>query len=385
VRISGPGRSQLGAKRSTLNEVWLKELRGEDQEPGSITINPDELPASWTADQILREHGRDPEEYIVYKESATRWGDPEKPFFRLRLDYHPKKSLLLPPDPSDWTPPPKPKRRKLKENEARKVAIVSDHHCPLEDRQLHSCFLQWLEDEKPDEGVILGDLLDFSSISRHRRGKRKAPATPNECLRSALHVLRDYRHASPDTFWTILPGNHDDRLEHQQIDNTPGLYGVAPGGGETLDGKEDLTPAQHLRRLLYLDDLGIDCIDEDYNRAKLLLGKKLTLRHGYLSGKNASQNMLAKVGHSTVQGHTHRLRMIYKTEHDEHDPEDPTVTRIGAEAGCMAQIADGLQYDDQPDWQQGFLVAHLWPNDDFTLTPIPYVPGRLLAPGRRYE
>ena len=52
----------------------------------------------------------------------------------------------------------------------------------------------------------------------------------------------------------------------------------------------------------------------------------------------------------------------------------------------MAEIKDGLYYDDEPDWNQGFLMAWLWPdNDDFTLAPAPYIPGRLLAPsGKRY-
>lgn len=372
-----------GCARPTLNEYWVKERNGEVGQSFKVTNPASEPDAPWKPDELLEAHGLDPEEWAVARVRGNRWGDPAEPNHQLRVDAVPRGLVFTPPDPREWAPP-KPKAQK-KTGEPRKVVICGDHHCPHEDRTLHSLFLQWLEDEKPDEGVLLGDLLDLSSISRHRRSKTGPPPNVNECLRAALHVLRDYRHASPDTKWTLLPGNHDDRLDHIQIDNTPGIYDVAPGGGETLEGEEDETTAMSLKRLLYLDELGIDLITDDFNRAKYLLGRKLTLRHGYLSGKNASANMLNKVTRSTVQGHTHRLRLIYKTEHDDHDQDEPTTTRVGAEAGCMAEIADGLGYTDDGDWQQGFLLATLWPDDDFTLAPVVYAPGRLLAPsGRRY-
>lgn len=371
-----------GCARSTLQEYWKNERDGVVKPTEIVVDNP---PSSWTPDKLLREHGLDPDEWIIVRIRVNRWDDPDDPKHQLRFDVVPRKLLIQAPDPSEWKPPRKPKKRR--ESAApRKVVICGDHHAPHFDKTLHALFLQWLEDEQPDEGVLLGDLLDFSAISRHRRGKNHAPADVNECLRSALQILLDYRHASPDTFWTLLPGNHDDRLEHLQIDNAPGLYEVAPGGGMSIDGEEDETSALSLRRLLYLDELGIDLIAEDFNRAKYLLGRKITLRHGYMSSKNASASMLSKVTRSTVQGHTHRLRLVYKTEHDEHDEAQPTVTRVGAEAACMAEIKDSLGYGDEEDWQQGFLVAHLWPDDDFTLAPVPYVPGRLLAPnGRRYR
>jgi len=373
-----------GCKRTTLGEHWKAEQEGGvvQQFQADPALEPE---APWKPDELLEAHGLDPEEWAVARVRGNRWGDPNQPNHQLRVDAIPRASVFTPIDPADWEPPPKPKRR-AEDGGPRKVVICGDHHCPYEDKTLHALFLQFLEDEQPDEGVLLGDLLDFSSISRHRRGKVRPPATVNECLKAAMRVLRDYRHASPNTFWTLLPGNHDDRLDHLQIDNAGGLYGVAPGGGETLDGESDETASLSIKRLLYLDELGIDLITEDFNRAKYLLGRKITLRHGYLSGKNASANMLNKITRSTVQGHTHRLRLIYKTEHDEHDDDQPTATRIGAEAGCMAEIRHSLYYGDEEDWQQGALLAHLWPDDDFTLAPVPYVPGRLLAPsGKRYQ
>ncbi len=382
--------NKLGVTRSAVQHHARKvrEKLGVTNKGGVevFTTDPAGSPAPpWKPEEVMRAHGRDPDNYLILRERFNRWGPPEEPMHQLRFDAVPKDSIIRPVDPGDWTPPPKPKARK-KAKGPKKVVICGDHHCPYVDWTLHGLFLEFLRDETPDEGVILGDLLDLSGASRHRRGKKSAPASVNEELRAAFKVLRDYRDASPDTHWTLLPGNHDDRIDHQQIDNAPSIYGVVPGGGLTIDGEEDETPALSMVRLLYLDELGIDYVFEDFNRAKHLLGRKLTLRHGYLSGKNASDNMLKKITRSTVQGHTHRMRFIYKTEHDEHDEEQPTSTRIAAEAGCMAEIKDSLGYGDEEDWQQGFLMAHVWDDGDFTLLPVPYLPGRLVAPsGKRYS
>lgn len=392
-----------GAHREAVREAWRAERDGEGpagagatpQDDGSIIIVSTPTPdTTETPESLLERHGIDLAEYVIARVKANCWdamtsdkasGDNRIVTMRqLTVQVVPKTGLIQAPDPGDWTPPPAPRTRKRAGDEPRKVVICGDHHCPHEDRTLHRLFLEFLADERPDEGVILGDLMDFSSISRHRRGKKIAPADVNACLKAALGVLQDYRHASPDTHWTLLPGNHDDRLDHIQIDNTPAAYDIKPGGGVDLEGNETNT-ALSVRELLFLDELGVDAIFEDFNRAKYLLGRKITLRHGYLSGKNASTNMLNKITRSTVQGHTHRLRLIYKTEHDEHDEEQPTVTRVAAEAACMAEIKDSLYYGDEEDWQQGFLLAYLWPDDDFTLAPAVYAPGRLLSPnGRRY-
>lgn len=381
---------KAGVARTTLSDHWNREREGEQagkHEDGTTmrtVTKPGELPPEWTPESLARYYNIDLEEWTPGRIRGNLWGDPADPRNQLRIDWIKRTLLIAPPDLGDWTPPPPPKPRKPGQDEARKVVICGDHHCPHVDWTLHSLFLEFLAEERPDEGVILGDLLDLSSISRHRRGKKAPPPDVNACLKAAVRVLRDYREASPDTQWTLLPGNHDDRLEHVQIDNAPGIFDVARGGGVDLDGNE-MPPVISMRELLFLDELSIDLIFDDFNRAKHLLGRKLTLRHGYLSGKNASTNMLNKIARSTVQGHTHRLRLIYKTEHDDHDDKQPTNTRLGAEAGCMAVIKDGLEYEDEPDWQQGALLAHLWSDGDFTLAPIVYAPGRLLTPnGRRY-
>jgi metallophosphoesterase superfamily enzyme len=337
----------------------------------SGVVHPD---APWSAEQVIRFFGDDPDECQILSKRGTFWGDPAEPNHHLRVNWISKKDMIQPADPSSWTPPAKPKRTRKTGPE--KVVVVSDHHAPFEDRDLHACFLQYLEDEKPERGIINGDLLDFHTISRHRnRDGFDAPV--NECLQAAFNILRDYRHASPDTQWILKKGNHCQRLEDGIVDNVKGLHRV------TIPG--DDVPALSLRRLLRLDELGIEFIAEDWDMAKVRLSKKLSVRHGPVTSKAAGQRLLDKFSVSVIQGHTHRLSLTFRTEHTDED-DVPTTTRMGAEGGCMCQIHEGLGYADSPDWNQGFLTAHVYPDGDFHVLPGIYVPSRLLAPnGQRYE
>jgi hypothetical protein len=126
-------------------------------------------------------------------------------------------------------------------------------------------------------------------------------------------------------------------------------------------------------------------IEEDWDMAKVkpLAEAHRPPRPG--SGKAATARLLEKFSVSVIQSHTHRLSLLMRTEHSE-DEEEPTTTRLAAEAGCMCEVPEGLGYSAEPNWQNGFLLVHVWPDGDFHLDPIVYVPGRLLAPGgRRYD
>lgn len=387
--------SRLGLVASTIAKVarregWLDDLNtildrkieAAVVEPPGVVHNKDgsaslvseaEKASSWTREGLLKAHGFDVGEWVVIRARANRWGDPNEPREQLRIDVVPKAGLVAFPDPGAWKKPPKPRKPRM--DRERKVILTSDHHAPLYDKTLHARTLDLLADEQPCEGVLMGDLMDFSTISRFRERDGFAHGV-RECLEGAFQILRDYREASPKTQWTMLPGNHDARLHYAIIDNVRELHRIAPAG-------EDV-PSLDFRRLLHLDDLGIKLVEGDWEAAKYPLSRKLTVRHGYTTAKNAGEKMLTSLSRSTVQGHSHRLSLTLRTEHDD-DPDEPTATRLAAEVGCMCEVAEGLGHAIDPDWHQGLMMVHLWPDGDFHLTPYFYVPGRLLGPGKRYQ
>ena len=121
-------------------------------------VQPD---TPWSAEDVIRFYGDDPDECEILSKRGTFWGQPESPNHHLRVNWISKADLIQPADPGSWTPPPKPRKQK-KTGEPRKVVICGDHHVPFHDRTLHQLFLEWLADEQPDEGDINGDLFDFA-------------------------------------------------------------------------------------------------------------------------------------------------------------------------------------------------------------------------------
>lgn len=370
---------KASAPRTSVQSRWQAVQAGHNpsdrapgvskHEDGTATVTG-ELGASTSPEDLMRRFGLDADEWKIVRVRVNEWGSPPQP--QLRVDAVPLDLLIPQVDPDEWKGLPKPKKSKKAD---KSVVICGDHHCPHHDPTLHELFCSFLADEKPDQLVLLGDIADYSTVSRHREteGFRQSVV---ECNRAVFDVLRDYREASPNTEVVMLPGNHDARVEYYILDRAPGLRDIGPAFEEQVS-------AYSLRRLWRLDELGVELVsdhDSDWERAKYPITEALTARHGYMTSKNAGETMLVKHSRSQIQGHSHRMQFTYKTKHD------PIDVKLAVQAGTMAKIADGLGYASEPDWQQGFVYGHTWGEKDFALAPAIYVEGRLLLPdGRRYE
>lgn len=380
---------ELGLNYPTLRSYLVKRglpTKKGEVNPASRTISLDtaDLPESdWTPERLLAAHGLDKNEWRVVRARANRWGDEDDLRIQLRIDVEPVEQMPFEfPDPANWKPLPKPKKRKRQK--VLTAVVLSDFHAPHHDKTLFELTCQYLADEQPDQIIVNGDLMDAATVSRHRvipGGGYDNPIQEN--IDSAYGILRQLRTTCPDAEIILLRGNHDERLEHALIDNVAALFRVRAAGEEI--------PALSLENLLRLRELHITYIDEPWDRAKVqVLGNyRLASRHGHSVTKNPGPKVLADLSGSTITGHSHRLSSYYLTSHHhEYGPE----TRVAVEAGCMCEIEDGLGYAREPNWQRGFLIAKSWPDsnpgpkDDFTVAAAIYLPGRLLLPdGRRYE
>jgi hypothetical protein len=378
-----------GYNPSTLRHHLVREglptKAGEKAGEGATTFTLDNLPegAEWTPESLLKRVGLDPDEWTVtnVKARGGHWGNPEDPSSQIRLEVSvkPKFGGLKIPTLENWKPLPKPKARKGKG--PRTAVVCGDHHAPHHDRTLHALFCTFLAEEQPDLIEINGDLLDFADISRHRQMPKTGPGgeypftnTVNECLQEGFNILADYRTACPNAEMRLKFGNHDARLYFALVDNLKGLYDITAANEDT--------PALSLRNLLHLDELHVELVEKDWERATTRVNRRLTALHGYSTTKNPGEKMLTELRGSTLQGHSHRISLNYRTS---HDPDDGTETRLAGECGCMCEIDEGLGYANSPNWNQGAMLVKTWPDDDFTVAPIVYLPGRLLLPdGRRY-
>jgi len=361
----------------------------------SFTVEAEDLASSpWTPESLLRSHGLEVDKWQVVRVRANRYGREDDPNVQLRIDAEPIEAPIEIPNPEDYAPIPTRKRPKKDPGDPKTVLIVSDHHAPHHSRPFHRCLVEWLRDEfeagRIDRIEVNGDLLDASGpagggLTRHEVIPGSGyDQSLNEGLDEAYRILRDYRDAcpDPDAVRIILKrGNHDERIEKALLSNgVAALYRVRPAN----TGDDEEVPALSLRRLLHCDSLGIDYLDEHWERAESRINHRLTTVHGYTTSKSAGKTMLDSLSGSSLQGHTHRLSLLYRTT---RHPDGPEV-RVAGEVGCAAEISDGLGYGNpSKDWQNAAMVAKVWPDGDFALAPLIFLPNpdRLLTPdGRRY-
>lgn len=326
------------------------------------TIQSDD-PNEWgDIEALIRSRKLSPDDWSIDRARVNTWGQGGDECSQLRVDLVPRLNLLMPARTDGWVPPP-PKLRKRKAGVPELVAFFGDHHCPFHDRALSEAACVWLAEHKPARAIILGDLIDADSVSRHRLNPSFSSSL-QENLDEAYRLLASYRKASPNTLFTMLPGNHDDRIRLSIIDNLRPAMGLKRADNGTLD-----LPVLSVPYLLRLDELGIDYAESSnglYETAQVLITDKLAARHGWIASKGAGSSALKTLRHlmhSIVIGHTHRQSLVHLTLPDIHG-ELSTIT--ACEAGTMAEIREGLGYANAADWQAGFATAHIF-DDSFTL------------------
>ena len=352
-------------------------------------------------DTMLRQRGLDPEEWVIsglraneYQGPASadhqeKTGESKVTYYQTRFSVVPKQPIvpelqIMAPRTDGWIAPKK--TRKSDPNTTTLVVVVGDQQAPFHDPGLHRVFLDWLRENRPDEGVSLGDSVDFPDIRPGHRFDPENNAVVNECLQSGYDMFRGYVDASPDTYWQKLIGNHDERLRNILLDSNKArpLYGIRRpvdegGGGESLIS---------LSHAMRLDELGINVIDPrgQYDLAQIKLSDKVAVKHGWLAQKGAGASALATLrhlGYSVIVGHTHRQSIVHETKH-----EIGGSIRVlkAVETGCMCRVdqtpgSDGRiwpNYAVAPDWQQGFATVALHPNGTFQVDLATYVNGSLL-------
>lgn len=358
--------ADLGVGEASVRRLWKKGPSAPAPAPWEnegIDLSPAE---AMTARELLAKRGIDYDDVLITKYSVRQWGDNEY----LGVDSKPLNEFVRAARPEGLRFPKTKPRRPGKS--PRVVALFGDHHAPHHDKKLHEAVVAWIEDFQPDEGIILGDLLDLDQVSRYRN-QPEWTKTVQETVDSGYEILVNYRHASPTTSWQMLGGNHEDRLRNTLLDQVRDIYNVRRA---QADGEY---PVMSVPYLLRLDELGIDWIDPngEYAHGQIKLSSELAARHGWLVKKGAGASALASIEalrHSIIIGHTHRQSIVHHTTHS-IDGEPKSL--LGCEAGTLAEIRGGLGYAVSPDWINGFAVATIWPDGTFHVELATYASGVL--------
>jgi hypothetical protein len=384
---------RCGIKRPTFDSHISTHpgLREEIHAAGTKTLSIDDGqhvtsddPAEWgDIDTLLQSRGLNVADWVVVRVRVNEWGENSDgvPLRQLRVDLLPRSfDTLLPARTDGWRPPPAvatiPKR------DAELVVFFGDHHAPHHDPDLHAAACAWLRKNKPDRGIICGDILDYDAVSRHRKNPQwKAEA--QECTDGAYTLLRGYVQASPNTRWQLLSGNHEDRMRNAVIDNLAGIYGLTQGIAPDEERGEAVLSVIHLLRL---DELGIEWVgsDGEYAHEQIKISPHLAARHGWIARKGSGASAVATLDalrYSVFIGHCHRQAMV---AHTAYDIDGTPRNLVGVEIGTMARIRGGLGYAVNANWQQGFATARLWPDGFFSADLAKFVDGSLVWANQRY-
>jgi hypothetical protein len=337
---------------------------------------------------MLRERGLDPEEWHVERVKVNEWdaladggrGEREPRIVKLRqLAAHlvRKRSLvelgLVAPaalPPIDFAP------RAPKTSGSRLVAVTGCWQYPYHDETFEGLFLDWLVGNAPDEVVDLGDGMDLPTISRHRDNPAFS-ASAQECLDAYGLALYRRRQAAPHARMSVLRGNHDDRFRNEILQRAERLAMVRPAA--LPDDSATLDDVFSLRRLLRLDELGIDYVEpaagNAYPFASVALAPELLAIHGQKTdARNAAASTVRQYGTSVAMAHTHRQRLYsVRLPRGLGAPLDA----VGVEVGCGCTIRDGLGYAVMPDWANGFATFSIDETGGFAVDFARYADGAL--------
>lgn len=234
-----------------------------------------------------------------------------------------------------------------------KIVQINDLHIPFHDKKSLELFYRFLDDFKPDQIVIAGDMVDFYLLSKFDKDPLRQHTIQSE-IDESYEVLKELTKRCSNIHF--IAGNHENRLRKFLWQN-PSLASI-----KVLE----------LPSLLSLDTLGIKYHDYQY----IFNGFRFT--HGELvraeSGTTAKAELM-KYGNSMASGHTHRLGMFLRT--------DARGTVGAYEGGCMCNL-NPEYVKGVPNWQQGFLV-YTFRKDRFYCQIVPIIDHKFLYGNKEYK
>jgi predicted phosphodiesterase len=221
--------------------------------------------------------------------------------------------------------------------EGLRIGVIADVHIPYHDAAALELAVSYLKDCGIDQLVILGDWMDFYSISRFDK-ERPLNNDLSVEITAGREGLEWVRECFPDIPIKWKEGNHDDRLKRFIRKKVPELSNLG------------VLTTSHV---FGLDKLSIDFITPDRH----LFVHEMALVHGHevmrSGGRNPAQRLFDKTRCSAMCGHFHR------TDEYWHRSMDDTFERTYT-LGALCSLTP--EYDRHHNWNHGFALIETTPN-----------------------
>jgi predicted phosphodiesterase len=213
------------------------------------------------------------------------------------------------------------------------------------------------------EVVLLGDVMDFDLISHHNRDNLRATQSKRidkeyEYAGDQLDILRGL---APNAKFTLIEGNHDERIE-RYIDANPALEG-------SLELQTGLQLIQRKIRFVRF-----------WSKGEVYKIGKATFIHGLYTTQYHARKHVEAYGTNIFYGHTHDVQSFSKELHG----KDKTI--VGQSLGCLCKYDQRYMRGKPSKWQQAFGVFHFLPDGHFSYNVVRIFKHRFVGPdGVVYE
>ena len=223
--------------------------------------------------------------------------------------------------------------------------IVPDLHVPFEDKKAVKLMYKVAKDlKKLKQIVLLGDVLDFYSVSSHLKSPQISDILENE-IDAGYNFLAKMRNKFLDVEIKFIEGNHENRLTRYINKNSPDLTGLL----KTED-------------LLDLEYLDIEWIPYGPEQLTQILDiDDLCARHEpYSMSVNYMRQTAMKVHKSLMFGHTHQA--AYRSIRNAMGKR----VKVWS-CGHLVQEKHPCfnYYRSSKPWEKGFCIVHKTKNEWF--------------------
>lgn len=215
------------------------------------------------------------------------------------------------------------KKKKKPKTKNRLCVCLPDLHSPDHDEAALVWALHVVEEWDPYKIILLGDAVDFKSISRFPKRPSAALTFPEE-RKAARALIRELAKRFEGREVVYLIGNHEVRLDRYLWKHAPELC--------------------ELGELAFTELLKVpeDWKVVPYN--KVYMEQGVLVQHGRKFARSVLASNLAEFGCSSVQGHSHRLGVIHRRL-----PDGRVIS--AAEAGCLQRF--DVDYAAVTNWTHG--------------------------------
>lgn len=241
--------------------------------------------------------------------------------------------------------------------------IFGDTHLGEDDPSAIAALLASIARLQPGIIVCNGDVLDCCELHKSQLGKRavqiphRSELTIEQEIDLGKQFLGAIRAAAPSARIAFCEGNHEMRWGRVIRGSLPHLASLTPS----------------LPTLLGLDDLRIEWIPHGRGWKGI---HGWTILHGTRCSLHAGKLTQQEWGGSTIQGHSHRLKMYSLTYGD-------GVVHYAIERGHLHTREASYTPREIPDWQKGFVLLTRVKRRLWLPHLIPIVDGTAVLPGQK--